>query len=998
MHRNDRYPRLIFLFLCGLQLLAGSVFAADRIFDASINTGLPVPLTEYFAVLEDQSMTLTLADVQRPDIASGFNTNPTSAEALNLGYSPSAFWLRLTLRNNSARPVERMLEISYALLSSVQFHHPLADGTYQSVVTGSMMPFATRPYSNRNFVFPVALPAHSDQVVYLRIHSIDSIIVPARLWEPQAFHAYERNDYNSQSLYFGMVIAMVLFNLLLFIALLDVIYLLYVSFAFCAALTLAAQNGLAHEFLWPAATQWANISNFIGFALSLVTLIVFMRHMLLTGKFFPKLDQWLKIFAGLHLLAAAAIFISPRIFVQPAVILNLLTALLILGTGILSAFKRQRSAYFFVMAFSMLIIGGVMTIFRAFGFLPTNMFTMYSLQLGSALEMVLLAFALADRFNVIRREKSRAQRDALEAQHRLVETLQSSERQLEARVKERTAELRIAATAFESHECTVVTDTNGIILKVNPAFQEITGYSAGEAVGQHVKMLRSGRHDEAFYGVMWKSINETGVWQGEIWDRHKNGDVYPKWLTISAVKRDDGVITHFVGTHQDITDRKVAEERISELAFFDSLTHLPNRTLLKDRLSQVATASHRSGNYNTVLFLDLDQFKSLNDTFGYKNGDLLLLQVAQRLVNRVREGDTVARLGGDEFVVILANMNGTAEDVAKQSEIIGTKILADLSRPYLLGEIEHCCTASIGAALFSGYGVSVDDLLKQAELAMYKSKESGRNTFHFFDQEMETVVVERVALEMAMRKAIQEKQFLLHYQAQVVEGGMRVNGAEVLVRWQHPQRGMVSPAEFIPLAEETGLILPLGLWVMETACNQLAIWANQADMAHLTLAVNVSAHQFRQPDFVAQVLAVLRNTGANPYRLKLELTESLLVKNVEDVIVKMAALKACGVSFSLDDFGTGYSSLTYLKRLPLDQLKIDQSFVRDILDNPNDAAIAKTIVALAQSLGLEVIAEGVETMAQRDFLAISGCHAYQGYFFSRPVQVADFEVLARRRE
>jgi len=418
--------------------------------------------------------------------------------------------------------------------------------------------------------------------------------------------------------------------------------------------------------------------------------------------------------------------------------------------------------------------------------------------------------------------------------------------------------------------------------------------------------------------------------------------------------------------------------------------------LLKDRLKQVMTASNRSENFNAMLFLDLDQFKTLNDTFGYENGDMLLLQVAQRLISCVREGDTVARLGGAEFVVVLPNMNGNADEVAKQTEIIGKKILADLTRPYQLGDVDHPSTTRIGATLFRGHEAKIDVLLKQAELAMYKSKASGRNTFHFFDQAMETAVVERVAMETGMRKAILENQFLLHYQAQVVGDRATVKGAEVLVRWQHPQRGMVSPAEFIPLAEETGLILPLGLWVMETACTQLAVWARQADMAHLTLAVNVSAHQFRQADFVEQVLAVLKNTGANPQRLKLELTESLLVQNVEDIIEKMAALKTLGVSFSLDDFGTGYSSLSYLKRLPLDQLKIDQSFVRDILDDQNDAAIAITIVALAQSLGLEVIAEGVETATQRDFLASSGCHAYQGYFFSSPLPVADFEAFSRR--
>ena len=355
----------------------------------------------------------------------------------------------------------------------------------------------------------------------------------------------------------------------------------------------------------------------------------------------------------------------------------------------------------------------------------------------------------------------------------------------------------------------------------------------------------------------------------------------------------------------------------------------------------------------------------------------------------------MARLGGDEFVVMLAGLSTVAADAATSTETVADKILAALNQMYQLGNVVHHSTPSIGVTLFMGQRVATEELMKQADLAMYRAKAAGRNAVRFFDPAMKTAVMGRAALESDLRQAIKDEQFVLHYQAQVVGDG-RLTGAEVLVRWQHPQRGMVSPSEFIPTAEETGLILPLGHWVLHTACTQLAVWATRPEMAHLTVAVNVSAHQFRQPDFVEQVLTVLKTTGADPQRLKLELTESLLVSNVEAVIDKMFALKAKGLGFSLDDFGTGFSSLTYLKRLPLDQLKIDQSFVRDVLVDPNDAAIAKTIVALAQSLGLSVIAEGVETQAQRDFLASVGCHAYQGYFFSRPLPIDDFEKFALR--
>jgi diguanylate cyclase (GGDEF)-like protein/PAS domain S-box-containing protein len=559
--------------------------------------------------------------------------------------------------------------------------------------------------------------------------------------------------------------------------------------------------------------------------------------------------------------------------------------------------------------------------------------------------------------------------------------------------KQAEAELRIAAVAFDSLEGMMVTDADSKILRVNHAFTEITGYSATEVVGKTPRLLRSDRHSPAFHRAIWDSVRHSGGWQGEIWNRRKNGKVYPEWLTISAVKGEDGMVTNYVGTHHDITERKIAEERIKELAFFDALTRLPNRTLLLDRLKQAIASSARHQNHGALLFIDLDHFKTLNDTLGHDKGDLLLKQVAQRLAMSVRNSDTVARVGGDEFVVVLEDLHLDADEAATQTRLIGEKILSVLDSPYHLAEVEYRTTASVGATVFCGRQYSIDELLKQADLAMYKSKEMGRNAMRFFDPAMQTVVLERAALEAGLRRAIEGGQLVLHYQAQVVAGGS-VTGAEVLVRWLDPQRGMVPPAEFIPLAEETGLILALGNWVLETACNQLARWAMRPETAHLSIAVNVSAQQFREADFVETVYATLTRTGADPRRLKLELTESLLVDNVEDIIDKMHALQGQGVEFSLDDFGIGYSSLSYLKRLPLNQLKIDQSFVRDVLLDPNDAAIAKTIVALAQSLGLGVIAEGVETDAQRRFLADAGCLAYQGYFFCRPLPVEGFEQYA----
>jgi len=393
-----------------------------------------------------------------------------------------------------------------------------------------------------------------------------------------------------------------------------------------------------------------------------------------------------------------------------------------------------------------------------------------------------------------------------------------------------------------------------------------------------------------------------------------------------------------------------------------------------------------------LLFIDLDNFKILNDTLGHDVGDQLLKQAAQRLIRCTREGDTVARLGGDEFVVVLTDLSRIAAEAGADAETVARKILGALNQRYLLGDVTHHSTASIGLTLFRGTSISIDDLLRQADLTMYKSKAAGRNTHSFFDPAMAVAVKERAAMEADLRRAIEHRQFALHYQAQVGGEG-QVIGAEALLRWHHPDRGMVSPAEFISLAEETGLILPLGRWVLQSACLQLARWAHHAGTSRLTLAVNVSAHQFCQPGFVDQVLHDLSASGADAHRLKLELTESLMVQNVAEITEVMLALRAVGVSFSLDDFGTGYSSLAYLKRMPLDQLKIDRSFVHDVLIDSNDAAIARTIVALADSLGLSVIAEGVENEAQRAFLASQGCHVYQGYLFSQALPIEQFDRL-----
>jgi len=561
-----------------------------------------------------------------------------------------------------------------------------------------------------------------------------------------------------------------------------------------------------------------------------------------------------------------------------------------------------------------------------------------------------------------------------------------------SQIKQAEKELLIAATAFQSQESIFVTDADIRIIKVNQAFTKITGYSAEESIGKNPHIFSSGLHDEAFYAAMWESINSTGMWQGEIWNRHKNGENYLGWLTITAVNGNDGEVLHYVSTLTDVTQLKADQEKIEQLAFYDPLTNLPNRRLLKDRLHLALAYSARSRQQGALLFIDLDNFKKLNDTLGHGTGDLLLQQVAQRLVSSVREGDTVARLGGDEFVVMLVNLGEHTEEAAIHAQITGKKLLTVLSQPYRFGEQNYRCTASIGATLFYDHRAAEDELLKHVDIAMYQAKHSGRNALCFFDQQMQLALIERAGIEADLHLALEQDQFTLHYQMQATHGGQFV-GAEALMRWQHPGKGLISPARFIPVAEESGLILPIGQWALEAACAQLKKWAGQSSGSNLVVAVNVSARQFYEPDFVQQVLGTLDKFGVDPGKLKLELTETLVLHNIADTIRKMNALKDFGVSFSMDDFGTGYSSLSYLTQLPLDQLKIDQSFVHNIGIKASDAIIVQTIIAMTKTLGIEVIAEGVETEEQRVFLENNGCLLYQGYLFSKPMPLAEFETL-----
>jgi diguanylate cyclase (GGDEF)-like protein/PAS domain S-box-containing protein len=558
------------------------------------------------------------------------------------------------------------------------------------------------------------------------------------------------------------------------------------------------------------------------------------------------------------------------------------------------------------------------------------------------------------------------------------------------RLEASASDLRIAAKAFETQEAIMVTNADRGILRVNQAFTRITGYSAEEAKGQSPVMLKSERHSEQFYDDIKAAVARDKYWQGEIWHRRKNGEVYPEWCSITAVTDTEGQVTNYIFAFSDISRHKQAEAEIHSLAFYDPLTKLPNRRLMLERLSYMLNNSMRQNHHGAILFIDIDNFKTLNNTKGHDLGDLMLIEVANRLKGCVRIDDTVARLGGDEFVAILEGLGAEHAQAVAQVETVVSKILIALNQPYFLRDHEYHSSASIGINLFCDKKVALEELLKHADAAMHQAKASGRNSFRFFDPDMQAMMEARATLENELRHALPQQQFKLHYQVQVDRDGHPI-GAEVLLRWQHPGQGLVPPAKFIPIAEETGLILPIGAWVLETACAQIKAWENASRTSRLCLSINVSARQFHQPDFVERARRIILESAIDPALIKFELTESLVLSNINDSIAKMKALEEIGVHFSMDDFGTGYSSLAYMTQLPLGQVKIDQTFVQNIFKKRTDAVIVQAIIGMAGNLGMEVVAEGVETETQYDFLKQHGCAIFQGNLFSKPLPVEGFE-------
>ncbi len=537
----------------------------------------------------------------------------------------------------------------------------------------------------------------------------------------------------------------------------------------------------------------------------------------------------------------------------------------------------------------------------------------------------------------------------------------------------------------------VITDPSGKIQSVNPSFTHITGYLESEVIGNNPSILKSDRHDHQFYNKMWLSLRSMGTWQGEIWNRRKNGEIYPEWLVINSVYNEEGKITHHIGIFTDISQYVNKTLDMRAQPHYDSLTGLPNRLLLQDRLSFMINHARRNNQHMALLLLDLNRFKLINDTLGYQIGDILLQTIAERLKKCVRDVDAVFRLGDDEFAIIL-------EEIAQQQDAakVATRILAFCAKPLQLGEHEIYVTTSIGISIFPTDGEEQETILKNAEAAMHRAKEMGINNYQHYMPAMNARAFEQLTLEHKLRKALKRNELVTFYQPQLDLSTGKISGMEALVRWKHPELGMISPAQFIPIAEETGLILPIGEWVLRTALKQAKEWHNA--YKPLVVSVNLSARQFQQQDLVSIVDDALREAGLPSELLELEITESLGMKNPEQTLITLGELKAMGVRIAIDDFGTGYSSLSYLKKFPIDTLKVDRSFVTDMPGDANDSAIVAAIIALAHSLKLTVIAEGVENGAQAEYLLELGCEKVQGYLYSPPVDAAAFARILMKEE
>jgi len=935
-------------------------------------------------------------------------------------------WIHLELNNPTAETLLLHLVVGTTWIDHLNVYIVHDNQIIASWHTGDENVNAQEIIPGAGFAFaPQFKPGRSD--LYLRAESIDPLVFPIELLNEEQFIAGNQSLNYRYGFIFGFLIALIAYNSILFAGLKKRSYLYYSLYLSSLVLLLFSYTGHGIAWLW---TDQPLLQRYVVLGLMVLYSccgLLFASRFLALAEHGPRTLSFVRLTAllAIGLFALCLLMDSHLGAVVLAFSFIAVFILMMIVLGILSIRKGQKAGRYFLLATLCGMLGTVITSLAVLGWLPFNAWTFYGLDYGAILEATLLSLALTYHFNEIRASlfNITASRDALSVEvakrikaekfeqfrNHILELLTGSEPLPKILLALVTGVEKLNPTML----CSIVPlDKEGKHLgrSIAPSLPEfynlaVEGIAIGIGVGSCGTAAFTGQRlivEDITTHPYWADYQELAASArlGSCWSQPihaSSGQVLGTFAIYhheanTPTESDLYLIEQSAYLASIAIERKQMEDQVSQLAFYDPLTGLPNRRMLVERLQHALASSSRSGKRGALLFIDLDHFKTINDTLGHHIGDLLLQQVAARLSSCVREGDTVARLGGDEFVVMLEDLSKHDVEAAEQTETVSEKILTILGQPYLLTEYEYRNTPSIGATLFNGHQQTADDLLKQADIAMYQVKQSGRNALRFFDPNMQSVINARAALEEELRTAIKNQQFQLYYQVQV-DSSLRPLGAEALVRWIHPERNLVSPIQFIPLAEETGLIVPIGQWVIETACAQLKAWQQDALTRDLVLAVNVSAQQFRQADFVAQVQSAVAHHAINPSLLKLELTESMLVNNIEDTIASMIKLKEIGIKFSLDDFGTGYSSLQYLKRLPLNQLKIDQSFVRDINTNGSDQTIVRTIIAMAQSLNLDVIAEGVETQAQQQRLFNKGCTRYQGYLFGKPVPIEQFEEM-----
>ena len=1149
--------------LAGFLLLSGLAHAAPVL---HINASQPsYRLARYVDLITDRNGQLTIA--QASDAAHNSLYHPAlrpsqarKGDEINFGYSSSAYWLRLNINAPSA--MTRLLEIGFPSLDHVTLYSAGPDG-WHTTASGDQLPFSTRPFDHRNFVFPLHLVSGA-QTIYLRIQSAGTLTIPLTLWQPAAFDHENILTYSALALYFGMLLALLLYNLLLYLSLRDRNYLTYVGFVGSLALALLALNGLGNQFLWPDWTHWGNVSLPFCFAMSGFFGTAFTRGFLNTRRGAPRHDRALLILGILFVLTMLLSLFAPYHWAALAVSgLGALTPIVVVSSGLICLRRKQPGAPYFLLAWTLLMVGVSLMAARNMGWLPTNPFTLYSIQIGSALEMLLLSFALADRIHILRREKEQAQTRALTA-------AQVAERALEQRVDERTQELsRINAQLQQNSQQMDLLAANATdvisrhdrekrYLYVSAACRSLLGYAEEELLGRNCEEFLHPDDLDLAESAYRKIADSTDITTIAVRFRHHDGHYLWMETNLRAIRDSTGNPVEAIAVSRDITERKRAEQRehtrnlaleqlakgdplyevletivtgveqerdgircsillldergeqlligaapslpdyynqavnglpvgpgigscgntaftgertivediqthpnwspgnfrelaaraglascwsepirasggeilgtfaiyqqrigspasadlesiqlacnlasiaierrrVDELmwahANYDALTQLPNRRLFRDRLQQELRKTQRADLSLALFFIDLDMFKEVNDTLGHDVGDQLLKEVADRIRSCVRESDTVARISGDEFTVVLPELAETS-----RAEHIAQNILSALTAPFNIARDNIYISASIGITLYPSDASDIEQLLKNADQAMYAAKKRGRNRFGYFTSEMQEEAQQRMLLIRDMREALAQNQFQLYFQPIVDRSSGRIIKAESLIRWMHPERGQISPAQFIPLAEEIGLIDEIGNWVFQEAARWMLRW-HQQQLDCLQVSINKSPNQFSGGDCRKKWIEHLQQIGLPATSIVVEITEGLLLDERPEVSDCLMLFRDAGIQVAIDDFGTGYSSLSYLKKFHIDYLKIDQSFVRDLASDPNDLALSEAIIVMAHKLGLKVIAEGVETREQRDMLAAAGCDYLQGYLFARPIPGEEFEQLLKQ--